>query len=158
MMKKKIVVLGSLNTDFVADVSRLPVEGESMLANGFGIVPGGKGANQAIGAAKLGREVVILGKTGNDYDSNVVYDTFKKEHVLTHGLRRDSRSLTGKAYLHVLKDAESTITILPGANLHLLPEDILSREHLFKGCGYCLISTEIPEETVIQALKTAKKH
>ena len=60
----------------------------------------------------------------------------KKERVLTHGLRRDSRTLTGKAYIHVMKDAESSITILPGANKLLLPEDILSREHLFEGSGY----------------------
>ena len=57
-----------------------------------------------------------------------------------------------------MKDAESSITILPGANKLLLPEDILSREHLFEGSGYCLISTEIPVETVVQAAKTAKKH
>ncbi len=153
-----MIVVGSINTDITLNVDEAPKPGSTIITTSSSTTLGGKGANQAIGAAKLGREVVILGKTGNDYDSNVVYDTFKKEHVLTHGLRRDSRSLTGKAYIHVLKDAESTITILPGANLHLLPEDILSREHLFKGCGYCLISTEIPEETVIQALKTAKKH
>ena len=155
---KKIVVVGSINTDITLNVDEAPKPGTTLITTSSSTTLGGKGANQAIGAAKLGREVVILGKTGNDFDSNVVYDTLKKEHVLTHGLRRDSRSLTGKAYIHVLKDAESSITILPGANLHLTPEDILSREHLFEGCGYCLISTEIPEETVIQSLKTAKKH
>ena len=92
------------------------------------------------------------------YDSTVIYDTLKKEHVLTHGIRRSSASATGKAYIHVQKDAESCITVLPGANETLSPEDILSREHLFDGCGYCLISTEIPMNTCIQAAKTAHFH
>ena len=77
---------------------------------------------------------------------------------MTHGIRRNSDISTGKAYIHVQKNAESCITVLPGANKTLSPKDILSREHLFDGCGYCLISTEIPMDTCIQAARTAHLH
>ena len=155
---KKIVSVGSINTDITLTVDELPSSGSTTITTASCVSLGGKGANQAIGAARLGREVVLIGKIGNDYDSTVIYDTLKKEHVLTHGIRRNPTSATGKAYIHVQKDAESCITVLPGANETLSPEDILSREHLFDDCGYCLISTEIPMNTCIQAAKTAHFH
>lgn len=155
---KKVISVGSINTDITLTVDELPSSGSTTVTTASCISPGGKGANQAIGAARLGREVILIGKIGNDYDSTVIYDTLKKEHVLTHGIRRSSASATGKAYIHVQKDAESCITVLPGANETLSPEDILSREHLFDGCGYCLISTEIPMNTCMQAAKTAHFH
>lgn len=155
---KKVISVGSINTDITLTVDELPSSGSTTVTTASCISLGGKGANQAIGAARLGREVILIGKIGNDYDSTVIYDTLKKEHVLTHGIRRSSASATGKAYIHVQKDAESCITVLPGANETLSPEDILSREHLFDDCGYCLISTEIPMNTCIQAAKTAHFH
>lgn len=155
---KKVISVGSINTDITLTVDELPSSGSTTVTTASCISLGGKGANQAIGAARLGREVILIGKIGNDYDSTVIYDTLKKEHVLTHGIRRSSASATGKAYIHVQKDAESCITVLPGANETLSPEDILSREHLFDGCGYCLISTEIPMNTCMQAAKTAHFH
>ena len=155
---KKVISVGSINTDITLTVDELPSSGSTTVTTASCISLGGKGANQAIGAARLGREVILIGKIGNDYDSTVIYDTLKKEHVLTHGIRRSPTSATGKAYIHVQKDAESCITVLPGANETLSPEDILSREHLFDDCGYCLISTEIPMNTCIQAAKTAHFH
>lgn len=155
---KKVISVGSINTDITLTVDEFPSSGSTTVTTASCISLGGKGANQAIGAARLGREVILIGKIGNDYDSTVIYDTLKKEHVLTHGIRRSSASATGKAYIHVQKDAESCITVLPGANETLSPEDILSREHLFDGCGYCLISTEIPLNTCMQAAKTAHFH
>lgn len=155
---KKVISVGSINTDITLTVDELPSSGSTTITTASCVSLGGKGANQAIGAARLGREVILIGKIGNDYDSTIIYDTLKKEHILTHGIRRSSNTATGKAYIHVQKDAESCITILPGANETLSPEDILSREHLFDGCGYCLISTEIPMNTCIQAAKTAHFH
>ncbi len=155
---KKIVSVGSINTDITLNVDEFPSPGSTTVTNASSIALGGKGANQAIGAAKLGREVFIIGKIGNDYDSAMIYDTLKKEQVVSQGLRRDPNAITGKAYIFVEKNAESCITLLPGANQNLTPEDVLSKEHLMEGCGYCLISTEIPEETCIQAARIAQKH
>lgn len=155
---KKIISVGSINTDITLTVDELPSSGSTTITTASCISLGGKGANQAIGAARLGREVVLIGKIGNDYDSAIIYDTLKKEHVLAHGIRRNPHTSTGRAYIHVPKDAESCITVLPGANETLSPEDILSGEHLFNDCGYCLISTEIPVDTCIQAAKTAHLH
>lgn len=155
---KKLVSVGSINMDITLNVEEPPSSGSTIITTSSCMALGGKGANQAIASARLGREVTIIGKIGNDYDSTMIYDSLKKEQVLTLGLRRDSASITGKAYIHVQKDAESSITILPGANQNLFPEDISSREHLFEGCGYCLISTEIPVETCICAAETARKY
>lgn len=121
---KKLVSVGSINMDITLNVEEPPSSGSTIITTSSCMTLGGKGANQAIASARLGREVTI----------------------------------TGKAYIHVQKDAESSITILPGANQNLFPEDISSREHLFEGCGYCLISTEIPVETCICAAETARKY
>lgn len=153
---KKIISVGSVNTDITLNVEELPSPGSTIITNSSSITLGGKGANQAVGAAKLEQDVILIGKTGNDYDSTLIYDTLKKEHVFTQGLRKDYHSTTGKAYIFVRHDAESSITLLPGANQKLTPKDISSMEYLFKGCGYCLISTEIPESTCLQAARIAR--
>lgn len=155
---KKIISVGSINTDTTLTVDELPSSGNTTITTSSYISLGGKGANQAIGAARLGREVVLIGKIGNDYDASIIYDTLKKEHILTYGIQRSLNTSTGKAYIHVQKNSESCITVLPGANETLSPEDILSKKHLFESCGYCLISTEIPMDTCIQAAKTAHLH
>lgn len=152
---KKIISVGSINTDITLNVEVLPHPGSTVITTASSMTLGGKGANQAIGAARLGHEVVLIGKLGNDYDSAIILDTLGKEHVLTHGIRRDSNAITGKAYIHVSRDADSCITVLPGANQNLLVEDILYKKHLFKNCGYCMISTEIPVDTCIQTAKVS---
>lgn len=155
---KKIISVGSINTDITLNVEELPAPGSTTITNSSSISLGGKGANQAVGAAKLEQDVLLIGKTGNDYDSTLIYDTLKKQNVFTQGLRKDSHSITGKAYIFVRHDAESSITLLPGANQNLTPNDISSMEYLFNGCGYCLLSTEIPESTCLQAARIAHTH
>lgn len=155
---KKILAAGSIHTDITLKVDTAPVPGTTGVITSSCTSLGGKGANQAVAAARLGHTAVILGKIGMDLDSDVICDTFGREHVLTCGLRRDSRAPAGKAYIHVPRDAESSITILSGANQYLTPEDIRSAEYLFEDCGYCLVSTEIPAETVLQTLQTARKY
>lgn len=150
---KKIISVGSINTDITLNVDVLPHTGSTVITTASSMTLGGKGANQAIGAARLGHEVVLIGKVGNDYDSTIILDALNKEHVLTHGIRRDSNAITGKAYIHVSKEADSCITVLPGANQNLMAEDVAHKKHLFKNCGYCMISTEIPMETCIQTAK-----
>lgn len=155
---KKIVVVGSINTDVTLSVDDLPAPGSTTVVSSSILTPGGKGANQAVGAAKLGRNVILIGKTGNDYDSGIIFDAFRKDCVNTQGISRDLNLPTGKAYISVQKDAESTITLLPGANASLSPQDISSKSHLFENAGFCLISTEIPQNTCIQAARTAREH
>ncbi len=155
---KKVIVIGSINIDVILNVDELPQSGKTITANSCSTSLGGKGSNQAIGVAKLGCEVYLLGKIGNDYDVSLIFETLKRENVFTQGICRDTKSITGKAYIHVQQDAESSITIMPGANEYLQPQDINSMERLFENAVYCLIATEIPIETIVETLKFTQKY
>lgn len=155
---RKIVVVGSINTDTTLKVATTPNPGITTLISSSVVSLGGKGANQAVGSARLGRETALIGKIGNDFDSAMILETLKKENVRTEGISRTMDSPTGKAYIYLQKNAESNISVLPGANQQLLPQDIEKNKHLFENCGYCLISTEIPYDTYIYAVRTAKQY
>lgn len=155
---KKIVVIGSVNTDITFNVDWLPQAGKTTTILNSTTTLGGKGANQAVGAAKLGREVSLIGEIGNDADSALIFDLLEKEQVNTQGLHRDMKALTGKAYIYIERDGEGTITVLSGANGNLSPEDIQKRQHLFVNAGYCLLSTELPISTVMEAARLAKQY
>lgn len=155
---KKTVVVGSIHIDITLNVDELPQPGRTVSTRKHSVIPGGKGANQAIGAAKLGSEVNLIGKVGNDYDAAIVYSCMEENQVNVQAVKRDFYSETGKAYIQVQDDGESTITILTGANQNLTPEDILSNEKLFENAGYCLLQTEIPENVVVAAAQLARRH
>ncbi len=155
---KRIVVVGSINIDVTLNVSELPQPGKTISTNKHSVTLGGKGANQAVGVAKLGNEVALIGRVGNDYDSTLVYTCMEEHHVDTQGIRRDIRAETGKAYIHVQNDGESMITILAGANQNLSSDDIDLFGHLFDHSEYCLLQTEVPDATVMAAAMQARKH
>ncbi|MCI6004566.1 MAG: PfkB family carbohydrate kinase [Blautia sp.] len=158
LRSKKIVVVGSINTDLTFNVDSLPQTGKAtrILNSTFSL--GGKGANQAVGAAKLDREVSLIGEIGNDIDSNLIFDQLEKEHVITQGIQRNPNFPTGKAYIYIEESGESAISVLAGANSNLTPECIRQRQHLFKNSGCCLISTELTNETTLEAAKTARQY
>ena len=152
---KRIVVVGSINIDVTLNVTELPQTGKVSSTNTSFIIPGGKGANQAVAAARLGHRVSLIGKVGKDYDSALVYSVMEENHVNTEGLLRDSQAETGKAYIHLQGNGESTITILSGANATLRPEEILLHKGLFQNASYCLLQTEIPDDAVETAARLA---
>lgn len=155
---KKIVVVGSINIDVTLNVGELPQPGRTVSTSKHSVIPGGKGANQAVGAAKLGSDVSLIGKVGNDYDSTIVYACMEENHVDVQGIRRDHHSETGKAYIHVQDDGESMITILTGANQNLTPSDITAYDKLFDNAGYCLLQTEVPEDAIEAAARASHRH
>lgn len=155
---RKIIVVGSINIDITLNVDELPQPGRTVGTGKHSVIPGGKGANQAVGAARLGSEVVLIGKVGSDYDSLLVYSCMDENHVDTQGLKRAPQEETGKAYIHVQNDGESMITLLSGANEKLCPEDITPYEAIFETAGYCLLQTEVPEKAVETAAGIARKH
>lgn len=152
---EKLVVIGSINMDNTFNVDKLPQLGKTTTILNLTTTPGGKGVNQAIGAAKLGREVALIGQIGNDTDSDQILDTLEKSKVSITGVHRDMHSTTGKAYIYIENNGESTITILPGANYNLSVTSLEKCQYLFKHAGFCLISTEIPEQIVYTAAKIA---
>ncbi|MFR8170116.1 MAG: PfkB family carbohydrate kinase [Marvinbryantia sp.] len=156
LREKKLVVVGSIHMDMTFLVDRLPQAGKTTEIYTAITSVGGKGANQSVGAAKLGCEVSLIGKLGNDLDSAAILNALEKEHVDAHGISREQDAPTGKAYIYTGNDGESTITILSGANRLLRPEDIRKQRHLFKSAVFCLLSTEIPTDTIIEAAKAAR--
>lgn len=155
---KKIVVVGSINTDYTFNVDQIPQIGKTTRISNLTTSLGGKGANQAVGAAKLGREVSLIGEIGQDTDSDFIIDILEKQRVDTHGIHRDIKLPTGRAYIYVEKSGEGTITVFSGANQNLTPESIRSRQHLFEKAGYCLLSTEIHQGTILEASTIARKY
>lgn len=155
---RRFVVVGAINLDITFQVEALPQHGKTVNIQSSSSAVGGKGTNQSIGLARLGHEAALIGETGTDADSAILFDALEKNKVITSGIHRNKKMQTGKAYIYAEKSGESAISILPGANSSLTPEDILRCEHLFQNACHCLISTEISPETAIQAAVTAKMH
>lgn len=155
---RKIVVVGSVNLDCTFRVDQPPQLGKTVSILDVSTAPGGEGANQALGAAKLGREVSLIGEIGNDTDSDLIINILEQNHVDTHGVHRDPSSSIGKAYIYTEKSGESAITVFSGANCKLSPASLHSREYLFKKAGYCLLSTEIPTDTILEAARISQKY
>ena len=156
---QKIVVVGSLNLDVSISVPHIPMGGEALIATGTTLMPGGKGANQAIGAAKLGSKVYLIGCLGNDSDGKELYANLLKYKVRTDGIEYENTLSTGKAYINIpaIDEGESTIIVYPGTNRALSRSQIRKYDYLFDGAKYCLLSLEIPIETANYTASVCQK-
>ena len=153
-MSKKIVVIGSSNTDMVIKAPRIPVPGETILGGEFKMGPGGKGANQAVAAAKLGGDVTFICKVGRDMFGENSVKGYQKEGIDTSStLYSDLPS--GTALIMVDENAENCISVAPGANGDFTPADIESVAHVIKKADYVIFQLEIPVETVLAGAKIA---
>ena len=157
-LPRRILVVGSINIDNYLKMDKLPRTGKTVVSSSTAFHPGGKALNEAVGLAKLGFRTSVIGCVGSDSDSGVVFDTLNQYHINRAGVRRVIGEKTGQAYIFVQKDGESMITIMSGANAHLSGEDVAEMAPLFEDAAFCLIQTEIPMETVIQACRMAKDH
>lgn len=155
---KKITIVGSINTDTYLNVAQLPHSGKTVSTSTSAVYPGGKGINQAIGAARLGQRVTLIGNVGTDLDSDNIYRFLNENSVETCGIKRCRETDTGKAYIFVENSGNSMISILAGANDLFTPEDIRKKRNLFENTGYCLIQSEIPLDTVLEACRIAHEH
>ncbi len=156
---QKLVVVGSMNMDTMVSVTHIPTEGETMIATGTILLPGGKGANQAVGAGKLGGKVYMIGCLGNDSDGKEIYNSLVQNKVKTEGVFFDRTLSTGKAYINVSgnHNGESTIVIYQGANQNLKREHIKKCNYIFKKAKFCLISMEIPKDTAVYTISYCKR-
>lgn len=153
----KIVVVGSMNMDCMISVGHIPTGGETLKSGSIVSLPGGKGANQAVGAGKLGGLVYMVGRLGNDSDGKVIYNSLVNHGVRTDGVIFDDSTPTGKAYINVAANGESTIVIYPGANEKLSREQVKQFEQLLDDAKYCLLTLEIEEETVEYTIRKCRK-
>jgi ribokinase len=158
MSKPKIVVVGSANMDMVVKADRLPVKGETVLGGDFVTVPGGKGANQAVAAAKLGGQVTFVARLGTDLFGDQLINNFYEVGIDTRFIVRDSKHPSGVALIFVDSNGDNMIAVAPGANDRLSEEDILKAESAIASADILLTELEIPINTVKYAVKTAKKH
>lgn len=156
MNTKQILSIGSLHKDFTFNVDELPQLGQSVKIHNTATTLGGKGANQAIGIARLGLPVCLLAAIGDDFDSSFILNTLEHENVSMQGICRIPNTPTGKAYIYTERNGESAISIFSGANDYLTPDNIISHQYLFRNSKYCMISDEIPTDVVLTAFRTAK--
>ena len=153
-MSKKILVIGSSNTDMTVKSEKMPAPGETVLGGEFIMGPGGKGANQAVAARRLGGDVCFICKVGRDIFGDNAVAGYDREGIDTsHVLRSDKAS--GVALILVDKNAENSISVAPGANNDLTPEDIDSVTDVIKASDYLILQLEIPVESVLRAAQIA---
>ncbi|MBC8499227.1 MAG: ribokinase [Candidatus Atribacteria bacterium] len=155
---EKVLVLGSINIDFVSFVSRYPQPGETLVSNDFGIFQGGKGANQAIALAKLDVPTMMLGKVGKDILSDFALSSLQESGVDITGISTIQKSSTGSASIWVNAQGQNSIVIYPGANGEVDEDFIIQHEKFFDDASWLLTQFEIPLESILLALKFAKKH
>jgi ribokinase len=155
-VKAKIVVIGSLNMDMVVQVSRLPVQGETILGKNVQFVPGGKGANQAIGLARLGAQVAMIGSVGIDPFGGELLSSLQTGGVESAGVKETEADKTGTAFI-MLAEGDNSIIVVPGANDHCTPADIDAQIELIERADIVLLQMEIPLATVTYAAKVAKR-
>jgi len=155
---EKVLVLGSINIDFVSFVSRYPRPGETLVSNDFGIFQGGKGANQAIALAKLDVPTLMLGKVGKDILSDFVLSSLQESGVDTTGISNSQKNSTGSASIWVNAQGQNSIVIYPGANGEVDEDFIIQHEKFFDDASWFLTQFEVPLKSILLALKFAKKH
>lgn len=156
--KKKIVVIGSSNTDMVISCERLPRPGETLLGGKFMMNPGGKGANQAVAVARLGGDAVFIGKVGNDVFGSRTRSQLADEGIDISHLDTAEGAASGVALINVDARGENSITVAPGANALLSPTDIDAAAGVIAEAEILLMQLEVPTETVTHAARLANKH
>lgn len=155
-MAARILVIGSINMDLVVRAPRFPVAGETLRGEGFKLVPGGKGSNQAVAASRLGGAVKMVGRVGADDFGPVLRKTLQDAGVNADEVKTATDAATGVAFIILDASGQNSIIIAQGSNLSVRPEDIRALGPLFDQSDILLMQLEIPMETVVEATKMAK--
>ncbi len=154
-MRPKIVVIGCLHTDFTVKVKTIPRIGESVLGKSFKRSPGGKGANQAIAAARLGANVTLIGRVGADVFGKELIKNLRENGIDTKYIIEDSETYTGLALIMVDEDGDNILAVASGADMRIRKEDIDRAEEIIKLSDILLIQLETPLQIVEYAINIA---
>ncbi len=157
-MRNEILVIGSANMDLVVQAPRLPKPGETLSGGGFRLAPGGKGANQAVAASRLGVATAFVGRCGCDPFGAELRASLAGSGVDVAAFAQDPAHATGVAVILVQPDGQNSIVIAPGANHALRPSDLEAVAPLFGRAAFVLVQLEIPLDTVEAALDLASRH
>ncbi|MFW6189709.1 MAG: ribokinase [Planctomycetota bacterium] len=156
MAEAPIAVIGSANTDLTVVTDHLPRPGETVLGGDLNRAGGGKGANQAVAAARAGGQVSFIGRVGEDEFGETTRRNLRREGVGVEHLRTDEDAPSGVALIMVDRAGENLIAVAPGANARLSPEDIQEAEQTIAEASVVLLQLEIKHETVRAAVRTAE--
>ncbi len=154
-MAGRILVVGSLNMDLVVTAPRLPYEGETILGGKFATFPGGKGANQAVAAARLGAATTMIGRVGDDDFGRALRQAAAEDGVDVTHIGIDAQEATGVALITVDAEGRNTIVVASGANFALTPQHLRAAEAAFSQAGVLVTQLETPLETVGAAVALA---
>ncbi|KLU54586.1 ribokinase [Paenibacillus sp. VT-400] len=144
----KICVIGSSSMDLVVTSSRRPGAGETVLGDSFKTVPGGKGANQAVAAARLGAEVAMIGRVGDDAFGKDIVENFRANAVNTQNVKPVTHLESGTAHI-ILAEGDNSIVVVEAANREVTPAYVDEAAEVIRDADIVLIQQEIPEETVV---------
>jgi ribokinase len=153
--KLSVLVVGSINLDLVLRASRMPHPGESLIGETYHQIPGGKGANQAVAAARLGAAVTLSGKVGKDANGTRLRDQLEAQGISTGCVVADEKSQTGLAVITLDAAGQNSIIVFPGANMHIREDEL---RYAFSAGHYdaVLLQLEIPQEIVIACCTLAR--
>jgi len=154
---KKIVVVGSSNTDLIIKVPEIPRPGETLLGGEFMTFPGGKGANQAVAAARAGGDVVFIAAVGDDPYGEEALKGYRLDQINTENIKICKGVPSGIAMITISEKGENAITVASGANALLSPADLEELDEVFHEADYMLIQLETPLETVQKAVELCNK-
>jgi ribokinase len=154
----RIAVVGSANMDVVARVHALPERGVTVMGRSLAHTPGGKGANQAVAAARAGSEVLFVGRVGQDPYGIGLLESLESAGVSTHLVQTDPHAPSGVALIMVDDEGQNIIAVVPGANAEVTPADVDRARDAIASSSVLLLQLEIPLETVVHAVGYAREH
>ncbi len=156
-MKPRIVVVGSSNTDMIIQLDRIPRPGETVLGGRFTTAAGGKGANQAVAAARAGGGVSFVARLGRDVFGDQALAGFRSAGICVDRIGRDPAAPSGVALIFVARDGENSIAVASGANGRLSPADVRKAAPAIRGAAVMLLQLETPLPAVAEAARLAAK-
>ncbi|HXX64927.1 MAG TPA: ribokinase [Bacteroidota bacterium] len=156
MVREGVLVIGSANMDLVVRTEHFPRPGETVFGSGFGMFPGGKGANQAVACARLGSKTHFIGKMGADIFGDTIASGMRRDSILLGHLRVDRSAPTGIATITLDRSGQNEIIVASGGNMKLQAGDIDRARALFRKVRVVLLQLEIPLPTVAHALRLAR--
>ncbi|MGM0487661.1 MAG: ribokinase [Planctomycetota bacterium] len=157
-MAGKIVVVGSSNTDMILQMDHIPRPGETVLGGQFSMAPGGKGANQAVAAARAGGSVTFLARVGDDMFGQQALEGFRQDGIDVQQVIQDAETPSGVALIFVAPDGENSIGVASGANGRLSPADIERASCLIAEADVLVMQLETPLETIDVAARIGSRH
>lgn len=157
-MESRIVIVGSVNTDMIIQLDRIPRPGETVIGGDFSTAPGGKGANQAVAAARAGGKVTLVARVGNDALGRQAVEGFVAEGIDTSHVRSDPDTPSGVALIFVDAQGENSIAVASGANARLTAEDVRDAREAIASADVLVTQLETPMDAVREAVDLAVEH